>query len=394
MARSFYELYGITSLALCSNELSPTKYSNIIKVYSDQKIAEEHTFIEALQEFYCKRLTSDTRYLLIPCGDQYAKLVSKFQQELKNFFLFSTIPYTDYLILEEKATFYQKCDRHKLAYPNTIYLKPQNWREILETKQGQLEFPIILKASDSISYAAATIKKKKKAYKLNNLVALKEAIENIYSSSYCDILILQEFIPGDDSHMRVMNVYVDQNHQVRSMALGRPLLEDPSPESIGNYLAILPDKNDQLYQKIAQFLESIHYKGFANFDFKFDERDGTYKVFEMNLRQGRSSFFATLNGINLAQFITEDLILNLPFKKIVYNSQTTVWLGAPFTLVYRYVTDPDLKRVLRHSLYNFKVGTTLFYKRDISLKRIILQGYSFLRYPKKFRQYLEKSSKG
>ena len=36
--------------------------------------------------------------------------------------------------------------------------------------------------------------------------------------------------------MRVLNAYVDQNHQVRMMCLGHPLLEDPSPEAIGNWL--------------------------------------------------------------------------------------------------------------------------------------------------------------
>lgn len=389
MARSFYEQYRIKSIALCSSKLSPTKNSKIVKVYSLSKLKEESTFVDALKEFHNEQLQNNTQYLLIACGDRYAKLLSKFQEDLKELFLFSTIPFSDYSQFEEKAHFYKQCDLHRLAYPNTIYLEPNTWKHTLATNQKQLEFPIILKASDSISYVAANIKNKKKAYKLNTMTELQETIQSVYDSSYMKPLILQEYIPGNDSYMRVMNVYVDQNHKVRAMAFGQPLLEDPSPESIGNYLAILPSENKLLYQQITTFLETIHYQGFANFDFKFDQRDGRYKVFEMNLRQGRSSFFSVLNGINLAQYITEDLVWNEPFTKIAYNNQNKLWLGAPFSLIYHHISDSSIKKTMRRYFYHRQFGTTLFYRHDISIKRFILQTYSFLRYSKKFKKYFK-----
>ncbi len=46
-------------------------------------------------------------------------------------------------------------------------------------------------------------------------------------------MIVQDFIPGDDSNMRVLNAYVDENHEVRVMGLGHPLLEDPTPGAVG-----------------------------------------------------------------------------------------------------------------------------------------------------------------
>lgn len=46
--------------------------------------------------------------------------------------------------------------------------------------------------------------------------------------------------------MRVLNAYVDEDHQVRMMCLGHPLLEDPTPASIGNYVVIMPDYNENL----------------------------------------------------------------------------------------------------------------------------------------------------
>ena len=85
------------------------------------------------------------------------------------------------------------------------------------------------------------------------------------------------------------------------MALGRPLLEEQTPEGIGNYAAILsdPEYNDAaLLEKLKNFLEDMQWEGFANMDIKYDARTGEYKMFEMNPRQGRSSYFVTAAGYN------------------------------------------------------------------------------------------------
>ena len=101
-------------------------------------------------------------------------------------------------------------------------------------------------------------------------------------------MILQEYIPGDDNCMRVLNAYCGLDHKVKLMALGRPLLEEQTPEGIGNYAAILsdPEYNDAaLLEKLKNFLEDMQWEGFANMDIKYDARTGEYKMFEMNPRQ-------------------------------------------------------------------------------------------------------------
>ena len=123
-----------------------------------------------------------------------------------------------------------------------------------------------------------------------------------------DHLILQEYIPGEDAQMRVLNAYCGRDGKVKLISLGHALLEEHSPEGIGSYAAIISDRDDELNRKMITFLEGIGYKGFANFDIKLDPRDGQYKLFEMNLRQGRSSFFVTAAGYNLAKWLADDVV--------------------------------------------------------------------------------------
>ena len=40
-------------------------------------------------------------------------------------------------------------------------------------------------------------------------------LDAIYGSSYKDHLIIQEFIPGDDTYMRVLTSYSDKNGKVK-----------------------------------------------------------------------------------------------------------------------------------------------------------------------------------
>ena len=85
-----------------------------------------------------------------------------------------------------------------------------------------------------------------------------------------------------------------------------------------------------MFRRIKAFLEDIKYEGVANFDMKYDERDGEYKLFEINLRQGRSSYFVTLNGFNLAKYFVDDLVEDTPFDgNTLFGRGSKLWLEIP-----------------------------------------------------------------
>ena len=59
-------------------------------------------------------------------------------------------------------------------------------------------------------------------------------------------MIIQDFIPGDDSYMRVLTNYSDRNGKVKLMCMGHVLLEEHTPHGIGNHAVILTEHDEAL----------------------------------------------------------------------------------------------------------------------------------------------------
>ena len=251
-----------------------------------------------------------------------------------------------------------------------------------------------MKPEDPVSWLNCQFEGRKKAFTIHDEAELVDIVGKIYTNGYTEDLILQDFIPGDDSNMRVLNAYVDKDHKVKMMCLGHPLLEDPTPQSIGNYMAILPAFSQKLYDTVQSFLEKLNCTGMANFDIKYDPRDGEYKFFEINLRQGRSSFYVTLNGYNLAKWYVDDYVEdNLKDKPTVYGNKDganyMLWLGVPKKIFKEYAYDNGSKRLAEKLIDEGHYGTTVFYDKDRSLKRWLLMHYMFHNYYARYKKYYQ-----
>lgn len=392
MARAFNEAYQMKPIALGSHQLAPTRFTKIVDVRLYAGFDKDPVFSEKLIELAKTTFNqSDVKYLLIPCGDGYAELLSQNKEKLAPYYTFIANNYDLFKVLINKVTFYETCEQYGLPYPKTFILTKEHLTDGQFKQELPFAFPVALKPANSVEWLSIDFEGRKKAFIIDNRTEFEEIVSRIYQAGYQYEMIVQDFIPGDDSNMRVLNAYVDENHEVRVMGLGHPLLEDPTPGAVGNYVVIIPDENDQIYQMIRKFLKEIEYVGFANFDLKYDARDGQYKLFEINLRQGRSSFFITLSGLNLAKFITEDLVFEKPYTETVYGKadapEAKLWLGVPKNIFLTYAKENPAKERAKKLLAENRWGTTVFYKEDLSLKRWILLKRMFHLYNKRFKTY-------
>ena len=393
MARSFHEAYGIKVQAWGASTLAPTRYSKIVDIEVHPGFTEDPEFIKVMREKIKEYKKYPEPVILISCGDGYSELLAKHKQELEEAFI---VPYIDYDLLEKlisKEGFYEVCEEYGLPYPKTKIITMSAYKDG-SYADVPFPFPVALKPEDPVSWLDVQFEGRKKAFVIKDLDEFKDIVGKIYTNGYKEDLILQDFIPGDDSNMRVLNAYVDKNHKVKMMCLGHPLLEDPDPIAIGNYMVIAPDYDEKLYQTVQAFLEKINYTGMANFDIKYDVRDGQYKFFEINLRQGRSSFYVTLNGYNLAKWYVDDYVEDsLKDQPVVYGNQDPakhkLWLGVPAKIFEQYAVDSLAKKEALALLRAGKVGTTVFYKPDMNVKRWLLMKHMYHNYYKDYQKYFK-----
>ena len=368
MARSFYEEYGVVSHALGRGCFHICQNSKIMSYeLTEPDLEEDDVFVKTLIDF-AHRLDPNKVKVLVPCGDNYTKMLVRNQDSLRDFYNFSIMTPDQFDLLSTKDRFYRTCERYGLAFPATDEVNAHT----APGYEPPFDFPVVVKPADSPAYWNCDFPGKKKVFVARDASELSRILAAVYGSSYDGDMIVQDFVPGDDTRMRVMNTYSDQDGIVRMMTLGDVVLEEHTPAGIGSYGAIMTGYDMDISNRIRGFLEEIGYIGYANFDLKLDERDGSYKLFEINPRQGRSSFFCTASGKNLARYLVRDVVYGQnQALDVATPDDEVLWTMIPLSIIRRYVSDaPTLERVER-LIGEGKVAQSYWCDYDASPKRWI-----------------------
>lgn len=383
MARAFHEEYGIKSTVFGKYPSGPCVNSKIIdlRTFGDDNDNPE-LCLKNIEAFAAAH--ADETVLLIGCGDSYVELIAGLLDRLPANVVAPYISGELMSNLINKENFYAMCDQYGIDHPTTFIYR----REMGEEFELPFGFPCIAKPANSVQYWQFPFLSQKKVYTVASMGELHAVLKQIYDAGYHDSMILQDMIPGDDSYMRVLTNYSDRNKRVTMMCLGHVLLEEHTPHGIGNHAVILNEREEQLTAKIKAFLEKIGYTGFSNFDIKFDERDGKYKVFEINCRQGRSNFYVTGMGYNLAKMVVDDR-LNEMDKDLEMADRDHLWTVVPRQVMFGYIPEQyhaTLKRLLKEK----KWVNPLIYKPDHAPARAFRLFKSRMAHIVKYRKYLGK----
>lgn len=383
MARSFFEEYGAVSHAIGKGAFHICQNSKIMSFdVTEPRLEEDDVFVQTLLDFEKKlRQQTDKPLVLAPCGDNYTKMLVRNQDALRDAYHFSIMTPDQFDLLSTKDRFYGTCERYGLAFPATDEVTKATW----EGYEPPFAYPIVVKPANSVMYWNCSYPGKKKVFVVRNADELRQILSGVYSSSYDDTMIVQDFVPGDDTRMRVMNCYSDRNGRVTMMTLGDVVLEEHTPEGIGSYAAIMTGYDENINARIKGFLEEIGYIGFSNFDLKFDERDGSYKLFEINPRQGRSSYFTTASGKNLARYLVRDALEGRTDScEVATLDDEVLWTMIPLDLIRKYTSDEAVLARVNRLIGEGKVRRSYWSEDDKSLMRWVSYRVNQRNYRKQF----------
>ena len=384
VARAFHEAYGVKSVCFGKFASGPAYGSDIIDYRVCAKNEDPETFRQNVADVAAE--FSDKTVLVMGCGDSYVKLAA----ENKEFFPANCIaPYIagDTIgKLNNKEYFYELCDQFGIDHPGTFVYR----KEMGHDFELPFQAPYICKPSNGVAYWEHPFEGNEKVFTCPDRKNLEEVLDKVYAAGYPDTMIIQDFVPGDDSNMRVLTCDSDRNAKVKLMCLGHVLLEEHTPHGIGNHAVILTEVNEEICRKVKAFLEEMNYVGFSNFDIKYDTRDGKYKFFEINCRQGRSNYYVTGAGYNIAKLLVEDRVegKDLPF---VLADNPSLWRVVPRKVAYDFIVSEyhdEMKARIREG----REVTPLFYDKDKAFGRTLRMKKNLLGHFKKFKQYYTKKN--
>lgn len=370
MARCYHEEYHKKATLLGVKPMIYTKYSNILNVIYDDKIWTEEGFLNALEAF--RKNHPNKKILLISSNETYASFISKNQNIINEQYVYNypNIDIINSLIMKE--TFYKTYENSVLDFPKTIYYNCSNPTPL----EDSFTYPVIIKPSNVIEYNHIQFEGKNKIYKAESFDELSSIVNTIMENGYKDILILQEFIPGDDSYLFDAVVYCGKDKKVKLISFAQIGLQEHTKTMVGNAAVLINGfnqygDNSEMLNKIKTFMEDIGYQGFAEFDMKYDYRDKKFKVLEINARQGRCSYYIAPAGYNLVKVLADDLIYNkdLPFKII---DDEILLSFVPKGVLKKYIKNETFKKKAL-SLWKRQVTNPLKYKKDtLFLRKLLL----------------------
>ncbi len=229
------------------------------------------------------------RPILMPTTDEGIIWISENAAALRERYVFPSQPPSLIRTLADKGR--MKLMAQRFGIPTAQSMIPTSMQDV-EQFVETAEFPIMVKATDDrLRHVAGGTKFL--IHSPRELLALYARAGDAQQPN----LLLQEFIPGEDW---MFDGYFDANSECLFGATGKKIRRFPADTGITSLGVCI--HNDAVYRMTLRFMKAIGYRGILDIGYRYDQREKTYKVLDVNPRIGCTfRLFAATEGLDVAR---------------------------------------------------------------------------------------------
>jgi predicted ATP-grasp superfamily ATP-dependent carboligase len=253
----------------------------------------------ALQQLESLANRIGRRPLLIPTTDNATIFVDAHAAQLCEWFRFPRQPHGLVERLCSKREMYSLARQFGIPTAQTLF--PQNRDEVLRFLSSA-EFPIMLKAIDGTRLYQRFGKKMFIVRSRKELLEFYDRMESPEAPN----LMLQEYIPGGDDTVWMFNGYFNADSECLAGFTGKKIRQ--SPVYTGSTTLGVCLRNDPVDDLTRRFMKSVGYRGILDVGYRYDARDGQFKVLDVNPRIGATfRLFVGDGGLDVARAFYLDM---------------------------------------------------------------------------------------
>ncbi|MBC3844354.1 ATP-grasp domain-containing protein [Streptacidiphilus sp. 4-A2] len=244
--------------------------------------------------------------IALPTDDEAAVLLAEHAAELDPYLLMPAVAAGLPRALAGKQSLHQLCLEHQVATPRSVL--PGSHRE-LEAAADELLFPIVAKNADP--YSRLSDPAVGSTTLLPDRAALTRLAEG-WDRAAMPRVLLQEYLPMEHCEDWIAHLYCGDGRADDERA-GRELVFTGVkvrawPPRGGVTAHAYSTANPELAEESARFCRAVGFHGICDLDWRFDRRDGRYKLLDFNPRLGAQfRLFETGPGIDLVRALHLDL---------------------------------------------------------------------------------------
>jgi predicted ATP-grasp superfamily ATP-dependent carboligase len=237
------------------------------------------------------------RPLLIPTTDDAAIWVAEHAAALLEGYCFPSQDASLVRLLCDKGSMQDLARQSGVPTPQALV--PRS-KEDVERFLETAVFPVMVKAT-----AANRLRERTGGTKF--IIRTSRELLELYAKAEdreAPSLLLQEFIPGGEDWM--FDGYFDKNSECVFGVTGKKIRRFPVNTGITS-LGVC-QRNATVEKTTTEFMKAIGYRGILDIGYRYDPRDGQYKVLDVNPRIGCTfRLFTATNGMDVARALYLDM---------------------------------------------------------------------------------------